>query len=114
VRITVNGYTYRTTAVRMGGRFFVPLSAEHRTAAAVAAGDEVDVDIALDDAPREIELPADLSEALDETARNHYDGLSYSHRKEWVRWIEEAKRPETRTSRVAKAAEALRVGRKTH
>ena len=56
VRITVGGHTYRTTVASMGGRFLVPLSAENRTAAGVAAGDEVDVDIELDDAPREIEV----------------------------------------------------------
>ena len=114
VTITVNGYTYRTTAVRMGGRFLVPLSAEHREAAGVAAGDDIAVDIALDTAPREVELPADLEAAMDDAARTTYDGLSYTHRKEWVRWVEEAKKPETRATRIEKTVAGLREGKKTH
>jgi hypothetical protein len=114
VTITVNGYRYRTTAVRMGGRFLVPLSAEHREAAGLAAGDSVTVDIALDTAPREVVLPPDLESAMDDAARTAYDGLSYTHRKEWVRWVEEAKRPETRATRVEKTVAGLREGKKTH
>jgi ribosomal protein L13E len=114
VRITVNGYTYRTTAVRMGRRFLVPLSAEHREAAGLAAGDAVTVDIALDTAPREVTLPPDLETAMDYAARTAYDALSYTHRKEWVRWVEEAKKPETRATRVEKTVAGLREGKKTH
>jgi uncharacterized protein YdeI (YjbR/CyaY-like superfamily) len=98
----------------MGERFLVPLSAENRTGAGVAAGDEIDVEIALDEAPREVTLPADLDAALDATARANYDALSFTHRKEWVRWIEDAKKPETRSARVVKTVDALRAGRKTH
>ena len=114
VTIAVNGYTYRTTAVRMGGRFLVPLSAENREAAGVAAGDEIVVDIENDTAPREVVLPADLEAALDDAARTAYDGLSYTHRKEWVRWVEEAKKPETRATRIEKTVTGLREGKKTH
>jgi mutator protein MutT len=114
VTVTINGYRYRTTAVRMGGRYLVPLSAENRAGAGVAAGDEVEVEIALDEAPREVELPSDLDAALDAEARAAYDKLSFTHRKEWVRWVEEAKKPETRAARVAKTVEGLRAGRKTH
>jgi hypothetical protein len=114
VTITVNGYTYRTTAVRMGGRFLVPLSAEHREAAGLAAGDDVAVEIALDTSPREVTLPEDLAAAMDGAARTAYDALSYSHRKEWVRWVEEAKKPETRASRIEKTVAGLREGKKTH
>ncbi len=114
VTITINGYTYRTTAVRMGGRFLVPLAAENREAAGVEAGDEIVVDIESDTAPREVVLPTDLEAALDDAARAAYDGLSYTHRKEWVRWVEEAKRPETRATRIEKTVAGLREGRKTH
>jgi hypothetical protein len=114
VTITVNGYTYRTTVARMGGRFLVPLSAEHREAAGVAAGDAVAVDLALDTTPREVVLPADLEAAMDDTARTAYDGLAYSHRKEWVRWVEEAKKPETRAARIDTTVAGLREGKKTH
>ena len=114
VTITLNGHTYRTTAVRMGGRFLVPLSAENREAAGVAAGDDVTVDVALDTAPREVELPTDLAAAMDDAARTTYDGLSYTHRKEWGRWVEDAKKPETRAARIEKTVAGLREGRKTH
>lgn len=114
VVITINGHRYRTTAVRMGGRYLVPLSAENRTAAGVAAGQDVDVDIELDETPREVALPADLDAALDDRARAAYEALSYTHRKEWVRWVEEAKKPETREARVRKTVVGLLAGKKTH
>ena len=114
VRVTIGGHTYRTTVASMGGRFLVPLSAENRTAAGVAAGDDVDVDIALDSAPREVAVPDDLAAALDPEARAFFDALSYTHRKEWVRWVEEARKAETRTTRIAKTVEGLRAGKKTH
>ena len=115
VTVTVGGHSYRTTVARMGGRFLVPLSAENRTAAGVAAGDQVDVGIEPDTAPREVEVPADLTEALakDDAARATFDGLSYTHRKEWVRWVEEAKKADTRAARLAKTVEALHAGKRT-
>jgi Bacteriocin-protection, YdeI or OmpD-Associated/Domain of unknown function (DUF1905) len=114
VTITVNGHSYRTTAVRMGGRFFVPLSAENREAAGVTAGESITVDIEADTSPREVTMPDDLAAALDDAARAVYDGLSHTQRKEWVRWVEEAKKPETRATRIQKTVAALREGRKTH
>ena len=113
VTVTVGAHTYRTTASRMGDRYFVPLSAENRTAAGVAAGDEVEVEIALDTAPREVELPEDLAAAMDAAARSTYDGLAFTHRKEWVRWVTEAKKPETRTTRIERTVAALREGKAT-
>jgi Bacteriocin-protection, YdeI or OmpD-Associated/Domain of unknown function (DUF1905) len=114
VTVTIGGHTYQTTVARMGGRFLIPLSAENRTAAGVAAGDQVDVDIAMDSGPREVTVPGDLAAALehDDTARATFDGLSYTHRKEWVRWIEEAKKPDTRATRLAKTVESLRAGKR--
>ncbi|MGH3097428.1 MAG: YdeI/OmpD-associated family protein [Streptosporangiales bacterium] len=116
VRITVGGHTYRTTIASMGGRFLVPLSAENRSAAGVHAGDEVDVTVELDTAPREVAVPDDLAEALaqDAAAREFFEGLAFPYRKEWVRWITEAKKAETRATRVTKAVEALRAGKRTH
>ncbi|HJY96839.1 MAG TPA: YdeI/OmpD-associated family protein, partial [Streptosporangiaceae bacterium] len=89
VRVTIGGYSYRTTVARMDGRFLVSLSAENRAGAGVAAGDEVEVDLEIDDAPREVEVPADLGAALgqDNAARTNFEALPYSHRKEWVRWV---------------------------
>ena len=112
VAVTLGGYSYRTTVARMGGRFMVPLAAEHREAAGVAAGDEVTVGIELDTAPREVEVPDDLAAALDEVpgARAAFDALAFTHRKEWVRTITEAKKPQTRAARIAKAVEAVTPG----
>jgi Bacteriocin-protection, YdeI or OmpD-Associated/Domain of unknown function (DUF1905) len=115
VAVTVNGHTYRSTVALMHGQFLVPLSAEHRDAAGVAAGDAVEVEVILDEAPREIELPADLAAALGTgAAREFFDGLSFTYRKEWVRWITEAKKAETRQARVDKAVISLGEGKKTH
>jgi hypothetical protein len=113
VVVTVGGYTYRTTVAPMGGAFWIPLAAEHREAAGVQAEQEVDVSIELDTAPREVALPEDLSGAMDDAARTAFDGLAPSHKKEWVRWVEEAKKPETRTARIDKTVESLRAGKKT-
>jgi hypothetical protein len=109
VRVTINGFTYRSTVAVMGGKFMVGVNAGNRVGADVAAGDEVDVDIELDTAPREVEVPADLIEALDvdPAARRRFDASSYSRRREWVRSVEEAKTPETRQRRIAKTVAAL-------
>jgi hypothetical protein len=116
VTVTIGDYVYRTTVAPMGGRFMVPLSAEHRKAAGVAAGDEIDVDIEADREPRDVSVPADLAAALagDEQARTFFEGLAYSHRKEWVRWVEEAKKAETRADRITKAVTSLRAGVRRH
>jgi antitoxin component of MazEF toxin-antitoxin module len=113
VRVTVGGHTYRTTVARMGGMYLVPLNAENRQAAGVAAGDEVDVDVDIDAAPRVVEVPDDLAAAIagDAAAQRQFDTLSFTHRKEWVRWVEEAKRAETRRSRIEKAVAALSDGK---
>ncbi len=94
------------------GRFVVPLSAENRAAAGVTAGQQLEVDIEADTAPREVDVPADLADALahDSPAKYFFDALSYTHRKEWVRWIKDAKKPNTRSARVAKTVAALRAG----
>jgi len=108
VRVTINGYTYRTTVAPMGGRYLVPVSAEIRAGAGVAAGDEVDVELVLDDAPREVTVPDDLAAALDAAGvRPRFDALAYTHRKEHVRAVEEAKAAATRERRIAKAVEKL-------
>jgi hypothetical protein len=114
VVVTIGGYSYRTTVAPYSGEFWIPLAAEHRAAAGVAAGEDVVVGIDLDAAPREVALPDDLAAAMDDDARSAFDGLAPSHRKEWVRWVEEAKKAETRTARIAKTVEGLKAGRKTH
>jgi uncharacterized protein YdeI (YjbR/CyaY-like superfamily) len=92
----------------------IPLSAEHRAHAGVAAGDEVEVHIESDTAARDVTLPSDLAEALreDGPAQSFFESLAYTHRKEWIRWIEEAKKPDTRANRVEVAVEALGAGKR--
>jgi hypothetical protein len=113
VRVTINSYTYRSSVASMGGRFMLPVSAEVRGSAGVAAGDEVDVDLELDTEPREVTVPPDFTEALDHDpdARRNFDGLSYSHRLRYVLSIEDAKTAETRQRRIAKSVSELRQGR---
>lgn len=112
VRATVNGHTWRTSVARMRGEFLVGLNREVRTAAGVKAGDTVSVVLELDSEPREVELPDALAGALagDEAARATFAALAFTHRKEYARWIAEARRDETRQRRVAKALELLRGG----
>ena len=113
VLATVNGYTWRTTITRMRGEFLLGLNRSVREEAGVQAGDAVEVRLALDTAPREVDVPADLASALaaDAPAAAAFDALAFTHRKEYARWIEEPKREETRRRRVAQAVEKLREGR---
>jgi hypothetical protein len=113
VKVTINGYTYRNTVAVMGGVYMVGVSAEHRAGAGVAGGDEVDVDIELDTAPREVTVPPDFAAGLDANpkARASFDGLSYSNKGWHVGQITGAKTDETRQRRVAKSIEMLNQGR---
>lgn len=113
VRVTLNGHTYRSTVATMGGAFMLPVSAEIREHAGVAAGDEVDVDLALDTEPRTVSVPPDFAGALDAdvVARRSFDGLSYSNQRRLVLAIEAAKTAETRQRRIASTVSMLREGR---
>lgn len=113
VTVTVNGYRYRSTVASMGGVAMVSLSAEHRAGAGVAGGDEVEVDLELDTAPREVEVPADLAAALDAepAARSTFDRLSYSNRSWHVLQVTGAKTDETRQRRIARSVDLLKQGR---
>ncbi len=113
VKVTINGFTYRSTVAVVGGVFMVGLSAENRAGAGVAGGDEVDVEIELDTEPREVSVPDDLAAALDAepAARTTFDGLSYSNRSWHVLSVAGAKTDATRQRRIAKSVETLREGR---
>jgi hypothetical protein len=103
VKMTLKGYTYRTTIAVMSDTFMLPLSTENRQAVGVKGGDTLDVALELDTEPRTIEVPDDLSAALSRIsgARPKFDALSYSVRKEFVRQVESAKARETRVRRIA-------------
>jgi hypothetical protein len=115
VRVTLNGYTYRSTVAVYGGRFYVPVRREVREAAGVRHREPLDVLVELDDAPREVEVPADLAAALAAApeAEAALAALSVSNRKEYAEWVASAKREETRRRRVEQAVEMLRGGVKT-
>jgi hypothetical protein len=110
VKATINGYSYRSTAVVYGGRYLIPLAKEHRDAAGVQGGQTVEVTLVHDTEPRVIEIPEDFKQALTAAgALAAFEALAYSHRKEHVRAIEEAKAPETRARRIEKAVEMVNV-----
>jgi hypothetical protein len=112
VRATVNGFTWRTSVTRMRGEFLLGLNREVRESAGVDAGDTVEVAIELDSEPREVEIPEALAHALsaNSDAQAAFERLAFTHRKEYARWVAEAKREETRDRRVARALEMLREG----
>jgi bifunctional DNA-binding transcriptional regulator/antitoxin component of YhaV-PrlF toxin-antitoxin module len=112
VRVTLAGYTYRSTVAPMGGRFLLPVSAQVREGAGVAAGDRVEVEVVLDTEPRELTLPSDFEVALHAApdAARAFESLSYSNKRRLVLPIEDAKTEETRQRRIQKAVAELRGG----
>ena len=107
VVVTINGHSYRSTVTPYRGETMLPLSAENRAAAGVEAGQEVDVDIEHDDAPRTIAVPDDLAAALSDAGKAALEALSFSRKRAIIEPIEAAKTAETRSRRIAKAAEEL-------
>jgi hypothetical protein len=112
VKVTINGYTYRSSVATVSGAFMIGVSNDVRRAAGVAAGEEVDVELALDTEPRVVEVPGDLAEALDadEAARTAFDRLTYSNKRRIVMLVDDAKTPETRQRRIDKSIADLRAG----
>lgn len=109
VKVTLNGFTYRSTIAAMGGPYFVPLRKSYREAAGVAGGQSVRVRLELDTEPRVVTPPADLLRALKAVPGAHarWKALSYTHQREHVESIEGAKKPETRARRIAAAIETV-------
>jgi Bacteriocin-protection, YdeI or OmpD-Associated/Domain of unknown function (DUF1905) len=110
VIITIRGHSWKSRVAILRGRYLLGLSNANRQAAGVATGDEVEVEVELDAAPRVVVEPADFARALDAdpAARTAYDCLSYGHKREHVLAIESAKRPGTRARRIEKALAMLR------
>lgn len=113
VRVTLNGHTWRSSVAFMGGEFWLGVSAENREAAGVKAGDHLEVDLELDTAPRQVEVPADLAEALEREpeAKNYFEGLSYSNKRRHILAIEGAKAAETRQRRIDKSVGLFKEGK---
>jgi hypothetical protein len=113
VTVTINGHSYRSTVATIDGRPMVGVSAENRAAAGVAGGEDIEVDLVLDTAPRTVEVPADFAAALaaEPRAKMFFEGLNYSERRWFVLGVEDAKTPETRQRRIEKHVARLLEGR---
>ena len=113
VNLTVNGYTYRTTICHMGDVWGVPLRKEHRENAKVGFGDVVQISVEADTAARVVDVPSGLKKFLrSQKVWELFDKLAYTHKKEFVQWVTEAKKEETRDARKHKMVEMLK--RKEH
>jgi hypothetical protein len=114
VRGTINGHPFRSTVAVYGGRYYLPVRRALREAAGVAAGEVVVVELESDDQPRTVDPPEDLAAALagDAEAKAAFDGLSFTHQREYAEWVAEARRAETRRRRVEQAVQMLRDGRR--
>jgi hypothetical protein len=111
VKVKINDHVYRSTIAVYGDRYYLPINRDVKKATGVAAGDKITVTVERDIEERKVEVPADLKRALSEEteARRRFQGLSYSHQKEYVDWINEAKRDGTRARRIEKTVEKLRA-----
>ena len=113
VRVTVDDFEpFRTTVAVYGGVGWVGLRKDQQAAMAVGPGDRVTVQVERDDEPRTVEVPQELAAALSTApeAKSVFDGLSYTHRREYCQWVGEAKREDTRARRAAKAVDMLAEG----
>jgi hypothetical protein len=113
VKVTVNGHTFDGRVARMGGESLIGFSRAVRTACGVEPGDEIEVVIQLATEPPTVDVPAALAAAFgaDPKACELFDALAPSHRKEFARWVGEAKRDETRERRVSETLRMLHEGR---
>jgi hypothetical protein len=113
VSVTVNGFTFRTSIARMGGRYLLGVSGERRTEAGVLPGEVLEVDVVLDTAVRAVDVPPELGAALasDPEAKAFWDTLSYSNQSWHALQVTSAKTDATRDRRISKSIEMLREGR---
>jgi hypothetical protein len=109
VKVTINGYSYRSTVCVYGGKYYLPVRQERREEAGLKAGDIIEVAVALDNEPRTVTPPPELSAAFKKNvaAKERWEKLSYTHKKEHAEAILQAKKPETRARRVEKTLEML-------
>jgi hypothetical protein len=112
VRVTINDHTWRTTTQVYGDDYHIVVNADARSAASVDAGDSVRVQVKKDDTVRTTEVPPELAVRLrtDAEAKDAFEALAPSHRREYARWVAEAKLPQTRVRRADIALERLKTG----
>jgi hypothetical protein len=112
VTVTLNGYTYRSTIAAMGGPPCLPLRKSNHDAAKLEGIDRIDVRLDLDTEPRVVKPPADLVKALKAASVwDRWQKLSFSHQREHVEAVEDAKKPETRARRIERAVQMIRSKR---
>lgn len=111
VKVTLNGYTYRSTIASMGGQICLPLRKSNREAAGLEGGEILEITLELDADERTIEIPADLEKALTPSGQKKWNTLSYTHRKEHAAAVAEAKKPDTRKRRIEQIANLLNASR---
>lgn len=113
VVVTVGGVSIPLRVARMGGESLIGFSKAARAEAGIEIGDEVTVDVQAETGPRTVEVPDDLASALaaDPGVESAFASLAYTHRKEYVRWVQEAKRERTRADRVSRTVAMVREGR---
>jgi hypothetical protein len=112
VLVTIRDHTWRTTPGVYDGVGHVVVNRSVKSATGVDAPERVRVTMALDTKPRTVEVPSDLATVFEEdaAAKSAFDALSFTHRREYVEWIAEAKRPDTRARRVAGTVERVKNG----
>jgi len=111
VRVTINGYTWRSTVGNRGGQQYIVVNAEARHNAGVRAGDLVTITFEPDTEKREIAVPIPLQRALGAKLTQKLNSLSFTHKKEFIVWYSEAKKEDTRTRRVEKMKQMLSAGK---
>jgi hypothetical protein len=117
VRATIDGESYRGSLVRMGTPYHIfPVLKEIREKIGKSFGDEVMVEVEEDLEPRQVQIPTDLQQAFTQNpqAVEFFEHLSYTHQREYIRWINEAKQDETRQKRILKTVELLSQGKREH
>jgi hypothetical protein len=108
VKVTLNGYTYRSTIAAMGGPAIIPLRKSNREAAGLEGGETLNVRLDLDTEPRVVKPPADLVKALKAASVwDRWQALSFTHQREHAEAVEEAKKPETRARRIERAVQMI-------
>jgi hypothetical protein len=107
VKVTINGYTWRSTVAPMRGCQFIVVNAAARAGAGVKAGDAVTITLEPDLEKRDVEIPLALKRALGAKLTAKLQAMSFTHKKEYVQWFTEAKKPETRVRRVERMKEML-------
>lgn len=113
VKVTIRGHTWRTTPGVYGGVGHIVVNRAVKAATGVDAPERVDIEMELDTEPRRVRVPADLARALAAApeAKDSFMGLSFTHRREYVERVQDAKRPETRKRRIEQTVERMRAGR---